>query len=90
MQYFENGVQPIWVFDGKAPELKAHELEKRKEMKIYAKEQREMAEAAGDWARAKQMASRTIRVTPEMTVDAVTLVRLMGAGVVEAPCEAEA
>jgi len=29
----ENGIKPIWVFDGKAPDMKAEELEKRKEMK---------------------------------------------------------
>ena len=29
----ENGIKPIWVFDGKPPEMKAKELEKRKEMK---------------------------------------------------------
>jgi flap endonuclease-1 len=29
----ENGVKPIWVFDGKPPELKSDELEKRKELK---------------------------------------------------------
>jgi len=29
----ECGVKPIWVFDGKPPELKAHELDKRKALK---------------------------------------------------------
>ena len=36
------------------------------------------------------MAGRSIRVTPEMMADAKRLVKLMGAAVVEAPCEAEA
>jgi hypothetical protein len=36
------------------------------------------------------MAGRSIRVTPEMMADAKKLVKLMGAAVVEAPCEAEA
>jgi len=27
----EHGIKPIWVFDGKAPEMKAGELDKRKE-----------------------------------------------------------
>jgi len=36
------------------------------------------------------MAGRTIRVTPEMTEDAKKLVKLLGAAVVQAPCEAEA
>ena len=33
IQFMENGVKPIWVFDGKPPELKGEELEKRKELK---------------------------------------------------------
>ena len=36
------------------------------------------------------MAGRSIRVTPEMKADAKRLVSLMGAAVIEAPCEAEA
>ncbi len=27
IQFMENGVKPIWVFDGKPPELKAHVLD---------------------------------------------------------------
>lgn len=26
IQFMENGVKPIWVFDGKAPEMKSEEL----------------------------------------------------------------
>ncbi len=29
----ENGVKPVWVFDGKAPLMKGGELDKRKERK---------------------------------------------------------
>jgi len=70
--------------------MKAKELDKRKEFKQKAEEERKEAEQAGDWERVKQMAGRSIRVTPEMMADAKRLVRLMGAPVVEAPCEAEA
>lgn len=86
----ENGIKPIWVFDGKPPVMKSAELEKRKEQKEKAEEEKKEAEEKGDWERAKQMAGRTIRVTPEMTADAKKLVKLMGAAYVEAPCEAEA
>ena len=90
IQFMENGIKPIWVFDGKPPEMKSGELEKRKEQKEKAEEERKQAEEAGDWERAKQMAGRSIRVTPEMTADAKKLVKLMGAPYIEAPCEAEA
>jgi len=36
------------------------------------------------------MAGRSIRVNKEMADDAKKLLRLMGAAVIEAPCEAEA
>ena len=41
VQFMENGVKPIWVFDGKAPDLKAGELEKRKALKQAAEEEKE-------------------------------------------------
>ena len=90
IQFFEHGIKPIWVFDGKPPQLKSKELDKRKELKEKAEEEQKEAEDKGDYERAKQMAGRSIRVTPEMTADAKRLVKLMGCGVVDAPCEAEA
>jgi flap endonuclease-1 len=86
----EHGIKPIWVFDGKPPELKAAELEKRKELKEKAEEERKDAEEKGDFNRAKQMAGRSVRITPSMIEDAKKLVRLMGAVAIDAPGEAEA
>lgn len=37
--FLENKIKPIWVFDGKPPELKMDELKKRAEAKQEAKEQ---------------------------------------------------
>lgn len=90
VQFMENGVKPIWVFDGKPPDLKSGELEKRKEQKIAAEEEKEAAIAAGDMDRAKQMAGRSIRITDSMMADAKKLVELMGVPMIEAPGEAEA
>jgi flap endonuclease-1 len=90
IQFFENGIKPIWVFDGKPPVLKAKELEKRKEMKEKAEAEQKEAEEKGDYERAKQMAGRSIKVTADMAADAKRLVRLMGCGIIESPCEAEA
>jgi len=90
VQFMENGVKPIWVFDGKPPDLKSKELEKRSLLKKAAEEQKETAIAEGDMERAKQMAGRSIRITPEMMADAKKLVQLMGVPYIEAPGEAEA
>lgn len=40
--------------------------------------------------RAKQMAGRSVRITPEMIKDAKKLLVAMGCAVIQAPCEAEA
>ena len=80
----------MWVFDGKAPDLKEMELKKRKEKKIAAEEEMKEAMNEGDLVQAKKMAGRTIRITPKMSEDAKTLLRAMGVCVVEAPSEAEA
>ena len=49
----ENGIKPIWVFDGQPPEMKYKELDKRKEIKEAAEEERNQPEQKGDWERAK-------------------------------------
>ena len=86
----ENGIKPVWVFDGKPPDLKSKELDKRKEQKQKAEEEQKKAEDEGDFERAKQMAGRSIKITPQMIEDAKKLVRLMGCPLIEAPGEAEA
>jgi flap endonuclease-1 len=53
IQFMECGVKPIWVFDGKPPDLKAHELDKRKELKQNAEEEKEKALESGDFEKAK-------------------------------------
>jgi len=90
IKFMECGIKPVWVFDGKPPEMKSEELTKRKEMREKAEEEKKAAIESGDMELAKKMAGRSIRVTTEMTQDAKALIKLMGAPIIEAPCEAEA
>ena len=83
----ESGIRPIWVFDGKPPDLKMTLLEERKKKKIEAAEKLETAETEED---VLKYAGQTIKITPQMTADAKKLVSLLGLPVVEAPYEAEA
>jgi len=53
IQFMENGIKPVWVFDGKPPDMKGGELAKRTEMKDKAEEEKKTAEENGDWERAK-------------------------------------
>ena len=86
----DNGIKPVWVFDGKPPELKSGELEERKERKRKAEEDYEMAKEDGDLEAAQKLAQRTIRISPEMIADAKKMLELAGIPIIEAPTEAEA
>ena len=43
----ENGLKPVYVFDGKPPKMKSHELEKRKEHREKAQGDLEEAKEVG-------------------------------------------
>lgn len=47
IQFLENGVKPVWVFDGKPPELKSMTLSKRRRLKEDSKEALEKAQEEG-------------------------------------------
>lgn len=86
----ENGIKPIWVFDGKPPELKNQLLDERKQKKIEAEIKLAKAEEDQDKEQILRYASQTVKVTKTMTEDAKQLVKLLGLPCIEAPSEAEA
>lgn len=86
----EKGIRPIWVFDGKPPELKQNLLEERKQKKAEAREKLQEAIEKDDGEGVKKYAGQTVKITKTMIEDAKTLVRLLGLPCVEAPSEAEA
>ena len=47
IRMMENGIKPVYVFDGKPPDFKSHELAKRKEAREKAKQELKEAEKAG-------------------------------------------
>mmetsp|Transcript_58509 Transcript_58509/g.67571 ORF Transcript_58509/g.67571 Transcript_58509/m.67571 type:complete len:386 (+) Transcript_58509:47-1204(+) len=90
IMFMENGIKPIWVFDGKPPLLKSGELAKRKKAKEEAKDRFEEAQEVGDFETALKQKVRSTLVTKTMIEDAKKMLRLLGVPVIEAPCEAEA
>ena len=80
----------IFVFDGKPPECKVKEIEKRRRARERAIEEWRRALEAGDYAKAFSKAVMTSRLTKNMIEDAKRLLSLMGIPYVQAPGEAEA
>ncbi len=86
----ERGIRPIYVFDGKPPEFKRKELEKREELKKeYFKKFMEAKELGLEEEMAKY-AKMTMRLTKDMVEAAKKLLDAMGIPWVQAPSEGEA
>lgn len=90
IKLMENGIKPVYVFDGKPPELKLGELEARRAKAADAKANLQAAMESGDQEQVLKATKATVRVTKEQNEQVKQLLRLMGVPVVEAPSEAEA
>lgn len=90
IRLIENGIKPVYVFDGKPPDLKGGELAKRAAAREEAQKQLAKATEAGDTAEMDKFNRRLVKVTKEHANEAKELLKLMGVPYVEAPCEAEA
>ncbi len=86
----EQGIKLIFCFDGKPPKLKEHERERRKDIKIKATAEYEVAKEREDLEAMKKYASRTSKLTGEMVQEAKELISALGIPIVQAPCEGEA
>ena len=86
----QKGIKLIFVFDGKPPELKQKENEKRKKLKLEAEKKYLEAKDKGDKEEMKKYASRTSRLSKEMVDEAKHLISLLGLPIVQAPSEGEA
>jgi len=84
------GIKMVFVFDGKAPELKAKTHKKRHEGREIAKEKYEEAKQDEDVMRMKRYSSQLLRLDDEMIKESKELLEAMGIAVVQAPSEGEA
>ncbi|MFC1728487.1 flap endonuclease-1 [Nanoarchaeota archaeon] len=84
------GLRLAFCFDGKPPELKKKERERRANLKENAHKQYKIAEERGHIEDMKKYAQRTSRLSPEMINEAKELVRALGLPVIQAPSEGEA
>lgn len=86
----ENGIKPVYVFDGKPPTMKGGELAKRAERRDEAQKELLKAEEAGNTEDIEKYSRRLVKVTKEHGLEAQKLLGLMGVPHLTAPCEAEA
>ncbi|MEM3096063.1 MAG: flap endonuclease-1 [Nitrososphaerota archaeon] len=84
------GVKPVFVFDGRPPELKYETLEKRSLVRTDARRQYAEAIRLGDLEKARRMAQRAASLEQYMVDSSVELLKRMRVPYVMAPSEGEA
>ncbi|HMD78619.1 MAG TPA: flap endonuclease-1 [Nitrososphaerales archaeon] len=86
----ELGMKLVYVFDGKPPELKNEEIQRRSAQRREAKDQYLRALQAGDMVQARKYAEASTVLRRDMVADAKELLDAMGIPWVDAPSEGEA
>ncbi len=86
----QQGIKIAFVFDGKSPELKKKEQERRWKLKQAAEQKYEEAVVSKDLDNMLKYASRTSKLTPELITEAKELISSLGLPIIQAPSEAEA
>ena len=84
----ENGVKPVYVFDGDSPSFKSKEIEERREKKKEAEEKWLVALERGEDA--KKYAMMSAKIDEYVVESSKKLLKLLGIPFVDAPSEGEA
>ncbi len=84
----EYGIEPVYVFDGKAPEWKKQTQQEREKVREEAR--KKWAEAVEKGEEAMKYAQGSSKLTGEMISHAKQLLDVMGVSWVQAPSEGEA
>lgn len=83
------GIKPVFVFDGKPPELKEKTLKLRAERKSKAHKEWQAALEVGDLETAKIKAQQTSKLTKDMVQESKTLLDYLGIPHIQAVSEGE-
>ncbi|TFG28885.1 flap endonuclease-1 [Candidatus Thorarchaeota archaeon] len=86
----ENGINPVYVYDGKAPQLKSAEVQRRRNIRDAAYEEWEKAKEEGRIEDARKAGQASSRLTGPMIDESKELLQSLGIPVIQAPSEGEA
>ena len=86
----QEGIKPVYVFDGMPPELKQSEIEKRKKAKQIAEQKYEKAKTEKDIEKMKKYGGRFVKITDKIIEQSKELLEALGIPVIQAPGEGEA
>jgi flap endonuclease-1 len=86
----EMGIKPVYIFDGKSPQLKSAEVERRHQVKAEAVVSYAKAQERGDTEKMRLYAQVATTMKPYMVPDSKKLLDLMGLPWIQAPSEGEA
>jgi flap endonuclease-1 len=86
----QEGISPVYVFDGVPPELKQQEIENRRIAKDLSEQKYKAAREKGDVEEMKKYSGRFVKITKEIIQQSKELLNAMGIPVIQAPSEGEA
>ncbi|NLI62947.1 MAG: flap endonuclease-1 [Methanosarcinaceae archaeon] len=84
------GIKPVFVFDGKPPELKQETIDMRRKAREDAHEKWLLAVEKKDIKAAEKYAAASARVDMKIIEESKELIQLMGFPIIDAPSEGEA
>jgi flap endonuclease-1 len=90
LNLLEQGIRPVYVFDGESPVLKEKEVIRRREIRDAAHEEWQKAKREGRTEDALKAAKASSRLTSDMIEETKALLSALGIPYIEAPSEGEA
>lgn len=90
IEILEQGIKPVFVFDGTPPDLKSDTLATREQKRIKAEERLQIAIKDGSLNEIPRLKSQALKITQQHNIQAKELLQLMGIPYIDAPSEAEA
>lgn len=90
VNFLQEGLKPVYVFDGRPPEMKRETVERRASARREAGRMYAEALESGDLDAARRYAQRAASLERYMVESAVDLLKAMGVPCVMAPAEGEA